>query len=149
MIKNDYHVVAHSILSYLYDCLKQDKEISEDFLRLDWYPVELPLKYRMYIYLGLAEAGYIDAARWVSLTSPGDWDNGNFSPLYDQIQITAKGIDYLHANDLMVRITQGYDEKDGEAFSKINDYWRAWMNDLREMAEEARIKMAEKAFIKA
>ena len=123
MVKNDYHVIAYSILSYLYECLKQEKEISEDFLRLDWYPAVLPLSYRLYIYLGLAEAGYIDAAEWVSLTKPDDWDNGNFSPLYNQIQITPKGIDYLYTNDLMVWIAQGFDKEDGEQFAKINEGW--------------------------
>ena len=120
MRKNDYHVVAYSILSYLYDCLKQGKEPSEDFLRLDWYPTELPLSYRWFIYNGLSEMGYIDTTGW---EAGYGWENGNFSPLYNQIKITAKGIDYLYVNDLMVWIAQGFDEDDAELFSKINEGW--------------------------
>ena len=114
MRKNDYHVVAYSILSYLYDCLKQGKAPSDEFLRLDWYPAELPLRYRYFIYEALSERGYIYMSAGNSINPEG---------ISIRAEITAKGIDYLYANDLMVWIAQGFDEEDAELFSKINEGW--------------------------
>ena len=73
MRKNDYHVVAYSILSYLYDCLKQGEEVRDDFIRLEWYPVKLPTSYRWFIYNGLSEMGYIDTIGWGFKRRVGIW----------------------------------------------------------------------------
>ena len=121
MRKNDYHVVAYSILSYLYDCLKQGEEVRDDFIRLEWYPVKLPTSYRWFIYNGLSEMGYIDTIGW---DSSGGWKYGDFCPPGSCIEITGKGIEYLHTNDLMVGIARGFYGEGENAFAKINKNWQ-------------------------
>jgi hypothetical protein len=119
MPKNDYHVIACYILSYLYMCLKEAKTPEEEYLGLLRYPAEIPESYKEYIYVHLEEAGYMTGLLC-----------GNISALqrakqpiprsYKDAQITPKGIDYLMNDTSMEKVWQNVKDVGGLLFSMIS-----------------------------
>lgn len=67
MVANDYHVILYQILAYLYECLKDGKEVSLD--ALDKYKADLMLndKYWEYILKHLVEEGLVEGIGKVSI----------------------------------------------------------------------------------
>lgn len=60
MAANDYHVIVYQILAYLYECLKEGRDVSLD--ALDKYKEDLMLKgkYWNYILRHLTEEGLVE-----------------------------------------------------------------------------------------
>ena len=67
MAANDYHVILYQILAYLYECLKDGKDVSLD--ALDKYKEDLMLndKYWNYILKHLVEEKLIEGIGKVSI----------------------------------------------------------------------------------
>lgn len=93
MAKDDFHVIACIILSYLYNCIKQGEPVDVDQLEPAYFHVNQ--KYFDFIIAQLFKAGYIDG---VLIRK---WKGGQAVLLGSDLQITMAGIEYLETNSTM------------------------------------------------
>lgn len=95
MSKDDYHVLAYQLLSYLYDCLRHGE------VQVLWNDAHAAVKvnerYWNYVLRHLSDAGYIEGVSFLSILGRADPQ-----PRIDSaVNITPKGIDYLDENSNM------------------------------------------------
>jgi len=93
MSKDDYFVIAYRILTYLYDCLKNGVPV--DLRLLTPESAQVNEVYWRYIVKNLSGDGYITGVIIVS-TLAGE----EIVKVQPNIQITPKGIQYLHENSM-------------------------------------------------
>ncbi len=98
MEKNDYYVVAYLMLSYLYECLKQDIKPDIKQISHDAQNINIPYGYWCYILRHLYKDGDIEG---VALVKTLGGDEG--VKLLPGFMITPKGIEYLEENSSMAR----------------------------------------------
>ena len=98
MSKTDYFVIIYKILSYLYDCLKEDKKPSMDYLHFNTDTFPVGEGYWTYIFAHLLEEGLIEDASIITFAGGrrGVKTGPNFA-------ITPAGIAYLHENSLIAK----------------------------------------------
>lgn len=99
MARNDYFVIVHGILAYLYTCLKEGKSADVERLSEDSEELDISYKYWEYIFRHLCEDGYVEGISLLSVT-------GQQTPvvrLERSIMITPKGIEYLQNNSTMAK----------------------------------------------
>lgn len=121
MAKNDYHVIACYILSYLYMCLRNGETPENSILSLAQYPDNIPESYRDYVYIQLEKEGYITGLMWGNVAAMGikptrvlkSWENA---------QITPKGIDYLQNDKSIEKALSAVREIGGMLFSAISAF---------------------------
>ncbi|HHU52713.1 MAG TPA: hypothetical protein GXZ43_01350 [Clostridiaceae bacterium] len=101
MAQDDYFVVVYHICNYLYDCLKQGKEIDIEQIKPINKKFVIKENYWKYIICNLYKDGYIDG-----ITIYNADDETHITNLED-IQITPKGIEYLQENNMMKKIVKG------------------------------------------
>ncbi|AME03325.1 YjcQ family protein [Selenomonas sp. oral taxon 136] len=99
MSKDDYHVLAYQLLSYLYDCLRRGE--APDVEQVYWNEAHAAVKvnerYWNYVLKHLADDGYIEGLSFVSVLG-----RLNAQPrITEAVNITPKGIDYLEENSSM------------------------------------------------
>nr|DAT24777.1 MAG TPA: YjcQ protein [Caudoviricetes sp.] len=100
MASNDYFVIVHKILTYLYECLKSDKDI--DFTLLSSESLCIGEKYYRYILSSLISLGYVDGLKEVK--SIRGEDRG-ISITTSGVRISPKGIYFLFCDDVMKQFT--------------------------------------------
>ncbi len=119
MPKNDYHVIACYILSYLYMCLKEAKVPEEEYLGLLHYAEPIPESYKEYIYVNLEKEGYMTGLLYGNVQA----DQRAGRPLhcsYKDAQITPKGIEYLMNDPTMDKVWQNVKDVGGILFAMIS-----------------------------
>lgn len=92
MAKDDYHVLACAILSYLYGCLKKGKEPDQDMYDADVLNIEYT--YWCYIIRHLYESGYVEGVAVIQGKTLG-------VKILPGFMITPAGIEYLQDNSKM------------------------------------------------
>ncbi|MGN0472219.1 MAG: YjcQ family protein [Lachnospiraceae bacterium] len=97
MSKDDYHVIAYKILSYLYGCIKGKKTFSIDYFQCGTKTFPVEEEYWNYIIETLCEEGYITGVVLVAII--GQAAKG--VKITSDIRITPKGIEYLQDNSMM------------------------------------------------
>lgn len=97
MAKNDYYVIAYLILSYLYECLKQDIKPDIKQIANDAQNIDIPYNYWCYIIKHLYQDGYIEGVAIVKTLA------GEGVKLKSDFMITPKGIEYLDENSSMAK----------------------------------------------
>ena len=97
MARDDYYVIAYQILSYLYQCLKNGREVDVKMLQPDSRLLQVNEMYWQYIIYNLFHEGYIDGVTVIEV------DNRKTAYIADisDCMITPKGIDYLCENSTM------------------------------------------------
>ena len=98
MSKDDYHVLAYRLLSYLYQCLKNGEEVDE--AQIYWDEAHRTDKgnerYWNYILKHLTDDGYIEGISFLPVLG------GEAKPrITAAVAITPKGIEYLEENSMM------------------------------------------------
>lgn len=94
MAKDDYFVIAYSVLKYLYDCLKSGTRPSHTRLNADLFGIDD--SYWVYIIAHLYGDGYIEGVTAFSMMGG---EKG--VKLHPDFGITPKGIEYLSENSLL------------------------------------------------
>nr|WP_314807792.1 YjcQ family protein [uncultured Selenomonas sp.] len=99
MSKDDYHVLAYQLLSYLYDCLRRGEVPDEE--QVYWNEAHAAVKvnerYWNYVLRHLSDEGYIEGLSFLSILGRKD-----LQPRIDGVvAITPKGIDFLDENSRM------------------------------------------------
>ena len=69
MAANDYHVIVYQLLSYLYECLKEDRDVS--LAALSRFRQDIPIndRYWQYILRHLVKEGLIENAKYKRIKS--------------------------------------------------------------------------------
>lgn len=93
MAKDDYPVIIYQILSYLYQQLKQGKDIDVSMIKNDSKYLQINRRYWKYIIISLLNDGYIRGIV-VEEDIEGNLEIYNL----DECEITPKGIEYLTDN---------------------------------------------------
>lgn len=93
MARDDYHVIVYQILSYLYQQLKQGKDIDVSLIKHDSKYLQINRRYWRYVIINLLNEGYIKGIV-VEEDIEGNLEIYNL----DQCEITPKGIEYLTDN---------------------------------------------------
>lgn len=98
MAKDDYHVIAFRVLSYLYECLRKgERPDLKRFRRSDESIDELADTYWQYIIKHLFLDGYIEGVRIGTVV-------GSVEQLDTKdVAITPKGIEYLESDSSMAK----------------------------------------------
>ena len=99
LAKDDYHVIAYQILSYLYQQLKSGAPVDEQMLSAEAL-FGINEKYRGYILKNLLNDGYITGI----LVKESKYINGQTNLHFlnlDECEITPKGIEYLTDNSFL------------------------------------------------
>jgi hypothetical protein len=99
MAQDDYFVLAHKILKYLYACLK--KGVSPDAAFFDADACGITKRYRDYIMVTLYEGGYISDALLVPPVLGNDEKSIRIS---GRTKITPAGIQYLDENSMFAKV---------------------------------------------
>nr|WP_321314943.1 YjcQ family protein [uncultured Ligilactobacillus sp.] len=94
MAKNDYYVLVYRILTYLYNCLKDDVEVDMTKLTPEWLGINK--RYFEYIFDTLSDEGYI-------LNKAYDIDMAG-KHLKSDIMISPTGISFLHENSTIQKV---------------------------------------------
>ena len=97
MSKNDYHVLAYRLLSYLYACLKDGMQPDMEYLQYNTKDFPIGEEYWYYLLCNLLASGYIRGAEIVQMpriTQPR-------VKVTTVLQITPEGIEYLAENSMM------------------------------------------------
>ena len=94
MAKDDMHVVMYKILKYLYECLKQGKDVEFDLLAPAIYQINE--KYWTAIMLELIDRGYVKGFK----KKQGD-DRIKVVPVEPSITMT--GVEFLLDNSMMAK----------------------------------------------
>jgi len=99
MSKDDYHVLAYQLLSYLYDCLRRGD--NPETRCVTWSSGDerekVNERYWNYILVHLRDAGYIEGLSF--RRTFGDCDGKPFITRW--LNITPNGIEYLKDNRMM------------------------------------------------
>lgn len=98
MARNDYYVIAYLILSYLYECLKNDVKPDTKQISHDATNISIPYGYWSYIIRHLYQDGYIEGVAVVKTIGSVDGIK-----LMTNFMITPKGIEYLNENSSMAK----------------------------------------------
>ncbi len=98
MARDDYHVIAAKILKYLYECLKEGKEVDAESISAK--ELGINQEYLDYIFKNLAESGYINGV--VFGRTLGNTKT-QVKIYYNRLEITPDGIAYLNENSIMKR----------------------------------------------
>lgn len=95
MAKNDYHVIVYQILTYLYNCLKNDEKVVGTKIsdKSDLYSIHH--RYWAYVMRNLYKEGLIDGIHYEPI------DGGEIIACLDEAEITPKGITYLLDNSFI------------------------------------------------
>lgn len=97
MAKDDYHVIACKILSYLYSCLKQCEIPGFEYLTYSTDDFPIQRGYWEYIISHLLSEGYIEGVKTIPVL-------GRKLPairMTTEISIMPRGIEYLQENSAM------------------------------------------------
>lgn len=97
MAKDDYHVLAYRILTYLYQCLKEG--IDPDLDCIGYEVLRVEESYWNYIMLHLLDDEMIEGASKFKLV-------GRSKPLVkltNDVMVTPKGIEFMQNNSAMKR----------------------------------------------
>ena len=97
MAKNDYHVIAYLILSYLYECLKNGVKPDVEQINHTAPNISIPYTYWAYIIRSLYQDGCIEGVALVDVLG-GEEKGVKLKPNFN---ITPKGIAYLDENSSM------------------------------------------------
>lgn len=97
MAKDDYHVIAYLILSYLYECLKKGIKPDVKQISHDAPNIGIPYSYWAYILRHLYRDGYIEGLSIVKAIG------GEGIKLTADFMITPKGIEYIEENSSMAK----------------------------------------------
>ena len=100
MAANDYHVVVYQILAYLYNCLKDGKEVNLHSIENFKDDNNINEKYWQYILKHLHESGLIEGV------TPVIFIGGRGLKCTADFAITPLGIDYLAENSNMQKAKQ-------------------------------------------
>jgi len=102
MAKDDYQVIVYQILAYLYNCLKKDIKVDEEYLRPQGKLFNINTTYWNFVIINLLEDGFIDGVRTEKV-----W--GEKYPIIgslEEIGITPRGIEYLTDNAFIKRAVE-------------------------------------------
>ena len=99
MASNDYFVIVHKILTYLYECLTSDKDI--DLTLLSSESLCIGEKYYRYILSSLISLGYVDGLKEVKSIRGKDL---GISITISEMRISPKGIYFLFCGDVMKQL---------------------------------------------
>lgn len=102
MAKDDYFKIVYIILSYLYESMKKNKKIDEDFFTSEY--LKINDGYIKQILINLKNDEYIDGFKYIKTK------NGNLLSSLDELHITTKGIEYLQDNNKMKTIYNYFKE---------------------------------------
>ena len=96
MAKDDYHVIVYQILSYLYECLKNGKDINPKLLQANSTLFKVNDKYWQYIIVNICSMNLVSG---ISITKAygGDIVISNL----EDAEITPIGIEYLCDNSFI------------------------------------------------
>lgn len=97
MSKNDYHVLAYRLLSYLYACLKDGVQPDMEYLQYNTKDFPIGEDYWYYVLRNLLEEGYIRGAVVVHLPQVPQ----PRVKVTAALRITPAGIEYLLENTMM------------------------------------------------
>lgn len=99
MSKDDYHVLAYQLLSYLYDCLKRGEmpDVKQVCWNEEHAAVKVNERYWNYVLKHLADDGYIEGIAFIPILG----QVGAQPRITGEVNITPKGIDYLEENSSM------------------------------------------------
>lgn len=100
MAKDDMHVIAYKILSYLYACLKSGKEPLKSVYGSNGTLFDIPESYWVVIMEKLAENGYIKGFKAMKTME------GMRIPIQCDLCITMAGVEYLQENSMMRKVAK-------------------------------------------
>lgn len=96
MSKDDYHVIAYQILSYLYKQLKSGEDVDAGYLGNHGPLMDINRRYWSYVMVSLMDYGFIEGCVRVEV------DNAEPTvAALSQCRITPRGIEYLTENSFM------------------------------------------------
>ena len=98
MAKDDYFVIVHYVLDYLYDCLKNDEVVNRS--KLDYDFVGISCNYWCYIMKYLLDKGYVTGFETITV------EQTIRIGFLKEIQITPEGIEYLFSNAMIQEAKQ-------------------------------------------
>jgi hypothetical protein len=98
MAKDDYYVIVYQILKYLYECLKNGKEVDYELLEAENFGINQ--QYWEYIMKNMRSQNFVTGVS--TLGKQGRTD-------IKKIAITPTGIDYLFDNNLMSKAKKAYE----------------------------------------
>ena len=98
MAKDDYFSIVYKILKYLYDCLKEGKDI--DYRMLTASSLGITERYWLYIMVHMIRGGYIEGAECRDYATGTEIINLQLS------QITPEGIEYLLDNRMIKKVVE-------------------------------------------
>jgi hypothetical protein len=99
MSKDDYHVIAYRLLTYLYACLKKSVPADGAVLTAAYFEIGAP--YWEYILKNLSQEGNVTGVLVIPTLTGGD-----AVKIQPNIAITPKGIEYLSENPLFQKIKE-------------------------------------------
>ncbi len=115
MAKNDFHVIAAVILTYLYACLKEGREVNVEYI--DHAHMDIPKSYWDFILTELYQCGYVKGC------IPYASKDGRGILLTSDFSITMKGIQYLQSDSMIEKTKKFLSEAKGwpEAIAALLD----------------------------
>lgn len=102
MAKDDYHVIAYKILSYLYTQLKKGKAIDVEMILYEGKQFIIPERYWNWIITELSVNGFIDGVQIKRAKETDEIWTGDL----DNIRITLKGVEYLTDDKFMKKVKE-------------------------------------------
>lgn len=97
MAKDDYPVILYQVLAYLYNCLKKDLPVAEEYLEAQGKLFRINTNYWRFVLYNLQKDGYICGLIMTKV-------RGEKYPMIsdiEQAEITPKGIEYLTENSFI------------------------------------------------
>ena len=98
MAKDDYHVIVYQILAYLYQCLKEGKDIDARQISAESDFYKINRRYWSFIMVNLLNDEYISGVVLVDLDGIEPTVSG-----LERCMITPKGIEYLTENSTIAK----------------------------------------------
>lgn len=120
MAANDYHVIVYQILAYLYECLKDGKEVNEK--AIEQYKADLMLndKYWSYILRHLVEGGLVEGVKPIPIMGRRE----KTFKFTSETAITPYGISFLIEDSMMEKAKKAIkDSAMSVATSVISSYF--------------------------
>lgn len=105
MAKNDFYVVAAVILTYLYTCLKEGREVNVEYVNHVY--MDIPKSYWDFILTELYQNGYVKGC------IPYSTKDGGGILLQSDFGITMKGIQYLRSDSIIEKTKRFLSEAKG------------------------------------
>lgn len=97
LAKNDYYVLVFQVLTYLYNCLKNDEQVDMSKLTPEYLAINK--RYFEYIFDTLGDEGLI--------VGKGYYEDMVGKHLDPEIMISPKGISFLHENTVLQKVRRG------------------------------------------